>query len=112
LYISDKVSVKYPDEGRKHLVEQIRELNAKTSKIRELILEDKFDQDDYLSVKRAAEKQIQRLEAEIPQLIVSHKYIENDLTGCISNMSRAGRIYREGNTIKRREIIGRVIPKI
>ena len=101
-----KLKHKGEDDGRKQLVEQIRELNAKISRTRELVLDGKFDQDDYLSVKRSAESQIQRLESEIPQLVVSHKNIENDLNVSISNLFRARRIYGEGITVKRRAIIG------
>ncbi|MES2458476.1 MAG: recombinase family protein [Bacteroidota bacterium] len=101
-----KLQHKDEDEGRKKLVEQIRELNAKITRTRELVLDGKFDEDDYMGVKRAAEKQIQRLESEIPQLVMSHKNIEADLNVCISNLFRARRIYGEGNTVKKREIIG------
>ena len=101
-------------DSRKQLSDQIMEQNAKLTKARDKYLADELEQAEYKIVKIECERQMNILEAKLAEISFKRATsgsTDKMLNNAISVLSNLTTLYKEGNTAKRREIIGSIFPE-
>ena len=100
--------------GSKQLVNEIRKLNDRLSKARELLLEGDIDAGDYRAIKVECEEKLNRLEAQLAEATTHTKAtmsIDKLLDKAVSTLSQLDVIYSQADVTRKREIISSIYPE-
>lgn len=92
--------------GKKEILAQIRELEGKLAYLRDLLVSQKLDPDDYRVMKAEYIKDIERLEAKISHCTDTPMNIDKLLGQGVNTLFRIDRLYEEGSPEKKNVIIG------
>lgn len=95
----------------KNLKDLIEKANTKISKARDLLLSDAIEADDYRIIKRRCEEDISRAEAKLTSNLKNKLDIKNLLNRAFSNLSKLYILYKNGNVLQKRKIIGSMFPE-
>ena len=98
-------------DDRKQLTEQIKDLEGKLSKARDLLLSDQIDPADYRAMKAEYEERINRHQAKLTAVINQPDNLNTILNRGIDNIYRLSEIYETGTIMEKRQVIGLVYPE-
>ena len=92
---------------------EIEKFNAKLSKARDLLFDEKLDADDYREIKEECKNNIEALEEELTILMSEQKKlnIKKNLETALHMVSRLSSVYKEGNIEIKRQVIGSIYPE-
>ena len=100
------------NEENDHVLKQIKELNARILKFKELFLSGKIDLEDYNFFKNKCEVMLNEQEANLtPQSLdkkTSLKSVKRMISEVIDGLSRLKEIYEKGGNSKKQAIIGTI----
>ncbi|EHQ26578.1 DNA invertase Pin-like site-specific DNA recombinase [Mucilaginibacter gracilis] len=100
--------------SRSELLKEINELNNRTSKARELLLNGDIDGADYKTIKSENEYKVNVLEAKLSEAAAANSKtanIEPLLRPAISKLTRLNTIYSKSDSSNKRELIGSMYPQ-
>ncbi len=100
--------------GNKQLVEEIKRINERLNKARQLLLSEDFDPADYRTIKSECENKLMRLEAKLTDTTASTPTtisIDKLIDKAVSTLSNLDIIYTEANVTRKREIISSIYPE-
>ena len=106
---SNEASIKI--DGRKDLLAKIQTENDKLTKARKLLLDDAIDSTDYKTIKAECETKLLSLEAKLTNFGKSSFNIDLTVDKAISTLSNIDMLYKDGDSTKKREIIGSIYPE-
>jgi site-specific DNA recombinase len=109
-----KGQTKNSQSEKKHVLEQIDNLNSKLSKARELLLTSDIDAKDYRTIKTEIEEKLVRQEARLTEMttsVGSPVNLEKMLDKAVSTLSNLDVIYSKSDINQKREIIGSIYPE-
>jgi site-specific DNA recombinase len=95
----------------KHLRSQLEDASKKVLQARDLLLKGDLDPDDYRAIKSEMEAKINRLEVQITSLNSKTERIEPLVEGALGGLSKLKKLYVEGDTVRKRKIIGSIYPE-
>ena len=90
---------------------QIKELESKLSKARELVLSEQIEPADYRKIKSDYEEKISRLEAKISAIANDIENIEPLLNKGLENLLKLDKVYENGNSEEQRKVISSMYPE-
>jgi hypothetical protein len=99
------------DYSRKNILQEIRELNGKIERARDLLLSGEFTGIDLQAVKRECENRITVLESRLPDLAFAVKNVDEMVTRCITNSKQLITSYHSEDIERRRAIISSLYPE-
>jgi site-specific DNA recombinase len=101
------------DNRRGAIALEIDRFNAKLSKARDLLFDEKLDADDYREIKEECKKNIEALEEELSALMSEQKNlnIKRNLESALNVLSKLSNVYKEGDIETKRQIIGSIYPE-
>jgi len=91
--------------------EQIEAANLEVARGRKLLLKEEIDAQDFREIKRENEKKIERLEARLMEVSSLSANIEPLLEKAVSNLAHLDELYQDGDTKRKRTIIGSIYPE-
>jgi site-specific DNA recombinase len=106
-----KVRTKSQREDIRSLAEQIDAAGNDIVRGRQLLLKEEIDAQDFREIKRENEKKIERLEARLIEISSLSANIEPLLEKAVSNLAHLDELYQEGDTKRKRTIIGSIYPE-
>ena len=98
-------------DDRKQLTEQIKDLESKLSKARDLLLSDQIDPSDYRAMKADYEERLNRHQAKLNALINQPDNFDTILKKGLDNLFHLSEIYENGTSEEKRKIVGSVYPE-
>lgn len=98
-------------ESQRSITNKIHELNARISQARNLLLEESFDASDYKIVKQDCENQIATLEAQLSEIKLATRNVQNNIGRAFNNLSKLFKVYTTGDVLTRRSIISSLYPE-
>lgn len=96
------------DKDRKQFLKQIETYNTRGAKARNLLIDGKLESSDLNIIKSEAEDTVARLEAKALEHANNMKNILKRVTNALLML---GKVYREGTTANKHEIIGSIFPE-
>ncbi|WP_121201809.1 recombinase family protein [Mucilaginibacter gracilis] len=97
--------------SQKHVVDQIKALNARITQARDHFMAGEFTHADFQAVKSQCETEINSLEKKLPDIILSTKMVDQKLTGLLSNLKVLVDRYKHGDFEIKRRIISSIHPQ-
>jgi site-specific DNA recombinase len=76
-----------------------------------LLLKEEIDAQDFREIKRENEKKIERLEARLIEVSSLSANLEPLLEKAVSNIAHLDELYQDGDTKRKRTIIGSIYPQ-
>jgi site-specific DNA recombinase len=98
-------------EDRKQLSTQIKDLEGKLFKARDLLLSDQIDPVDYRAMKSEYEERLKRLQVKLDATATQTDDFDTLLKQGLGNLFRLSEIYEKGSIIEKRQVIGSVYPE-
>jgi site-specific DNA recombinase len=99
------------DHGRKQLTEQIKELESKLSKARDLLLSDQIDAADYRAMKAEYEERLNKQQAKLNVMENQPDNFDAILKKGLESLFHLSEIYENGTSEEKRKVIGSVYPE-
>jgi hypothetical protein len=99
------------NDDRKQLTDQIKDLEGKLSKARDLLLSDQIDPADYRAIKVEYEERLNRQQAKLNAVINQPDDFNAILKRGMDNIYRLSEIYETGSIMEKRQVIGLVYPE-
>ena len=96
---------------KKQTLLQIKEIEYKLSKARELLVTDKIDASDYKSIKGENEEKLSKLESKLNTIGEHEENLDDLLKTGISNLMKLEIIYEMESTEKKRRLISSIFPE-
>ena len=96
---------------RKQLTEQIKDLEGKLSKARDLLLSDQIDPADYRAMKAEYEERLNRQQEKLNVLVNQPDNFDAILKKGLDNLFHLSEIYETGDSEEKRKVIGSVYPE-
>ena len=96
---------------QKTMIQQIRGLNERVTKGRELVLSGDLDGVDFKVIKAESEKQIAVLEAKLNAIPDDKESITTTMNRAVDNFAKLDKAYNAASTVKKRELIGSIFPE-
>ena len=96
---------------KKQLTEQIKDLEAKLSKARDLLLSDQIDPADCRAMKAEYEERLNRQQAKLNALANQPDNFDAILKKGLDNLFHLSEIYENGTSEEKRKVIGSVYPE-
>jgi len=98
-------------EDRKQLTAQIKDLEGKLSKARDLLLSDQIDAADYRTMKAEYEERLNRQQVKLNALINQPDNFDTIIKRGLGNLFHLSEIYENGSSEEKRKVIGSVYPE-
>jgi site-specific DNA recombinase len=98
-------------DDKKHLTEQIKDLEGKLSKARDLLLSDQIDAADYRNMKAECEERLNRQQVKLNALTNQPDNFDAIIKKGLDNLFHLSEIYENGNSEEKRRVIGSVYPE-
>ena len=98
-------------DDRKQLTEQVKDLEGKLSKARDLLLSDQIDPADYRAMKAEYEGRLNRQQAKLNSLVNQPDNFDTILKKGLDNLFHLSEIYETGDSEEKRKVIGSVYPE-
>ena len=98
-------------DDRKQLTEQIKDVESKLFKARDLLLSDQIAPADYRAIKAEYEERLSRQQAKLSGLINQPDDVNAILKRGLDNIYRLSEIYETGSIMEKRQVIGSVYPE-
>jgi site-specific DNA recombinase len=100
--------------GSKLLVDEMKKINDRLTKARQLLLSEDIDPIDYRTIKMECEDKLMRLEAKLAETTTNTSTtigIDKFIDTAVSTLSHLDIIYMEASVTRKREIIGSIYPE-
>ena len=98
-------------DDRKQLTEEIKGLEGKLSKARDLLLSDQIDPADYRAMKAEYEERLNRQQVKLNALISQPDNFEEIIKTGLDNIFRLSEIYETGTIEEKRRVISSIYPE-
>ncbi len=98
-------------DDRAQLVEEIKEVEKRLSKARELLLSDKLDGIDFREIKSEYNARLEKLQAKLSACDNDQLDFRGLLDTGIKTLFRLGEVYEKGTIEKKREVISSMYPE-
>jgi site-specific DNA recombinase len=98
-------------EDRQLMTTQIKDLEGKLSKARDLLLSDQIDPADYRTMKSEYDERLNRLRVKLDATATQTDDFDTMLKQGLGNLFRLSEIYENGSIIEKRRVIGSVYPE-
>ncbi len=99
------------DYSQRQVIGEIKELNGKIERARELLLSGEFTGTDFQSVKSKCEKEIISLESKLPDIIRNARIAEQLLDRGMMNLKKLNYSYKDNILEVKRKIISSMYPQ-
>lgn len=106
-----KNKTKHQRSDANQLKAELDQTNIRLTRARNLLIAGDLDPDDYRKIKIESEEKINRLEIQLTTESTSMTSVEPLLNKAFSNISQLAALYEEGNTIRKRKIVGSIFPE-
>jgi site-specific DNA recombinase len=90
---------------------QLKEVEQRLAKARDLLLTGDIEADDYRIIKSESEEKIRRLEVKLTTMVKENINVETLLNYAASNISQLDVLYTNGSVIQKRKIISSIFPE-
>jgi site-specific DNA recombinase len=98
-------------DDKKQIKEQIKDLEGKLFKARDLLLSDQIDSADYRAMKADYEERLNRQQAKLDSLTNQPDNFDTILKKGLDNLFHLSEIYENGSVMEKRQVIGSVYPE-
>ena len=95
----------------KQIKEDLTREKLRMAKLRELLMTDSIDPDDYRLVKKESEKQVSSLEARWTEVNAKESDMRSHMQKAIKLLSNIDQIFINADVIKKRDIVGSIFPE-
>lgn len=98
-------------DGLKRLKSEMDQIQTKITKARELLLSGDLEATDYKTIKQEGEKRLNTLEARLLATPAPERNIDELLNKALDVLCHLDKLYAEGDTKRKRNIIGSIFPE-
>jgi site-specific DNA recombinase len=98
-------------DSQKNIIAQIKLLNDKIERARELVMSGDFSGADFQAIKGKYEKDIVSLESKLPEIAQNSRLVEKNLSTALSNANELIIKYNNGDIAMKRRIISLIHPQ-
>ncbi|MEO3405519.1 recombinase family protein [Mucilaginibacter sp. CAU 1740] len=106
-----RLSVNNGDDSQRSIIGQIKVLNEKIDRARELLISGEFTGADFQAIKSKCEKDITSLESKLPDIAQNSRLVENHLNRGLLNAKDLIIKYKAGDIAMKRRIISSIHPE-
>jgi site-specific DNA recombinase len=98
-------------DEKKQLSDQVKDLEGKLGKARDLLLSDQIDPADYRTMKSDYEERLNRLRVKLNAMTFQPGNLDAILKKGLDNLFHLSEIYESGSIIEKRQVVGSVYPE-
>jgi site-specific DNA recombinase len=106
-----RLNINSGDNNQRSIIGQLKVLNEKIDRARELLISGEFTGNDLQVIKTKCEKDIASLESKLPEIAQNSRLVENNLKKGLSNIKDLIIKYKVGVTTMKRRIISSIHPE-